>query len=386
MTHWLLPEGISDVLPFEAQHIEGLRRTLLDLYRSYGYELVMPPLVEYLDSLLTGVGAELDLRTFKFVDQLSGRMLGARADMTAQAARIDAHILNRNSVTRLCYAGSVLHTRPAHALAVREPIQVGAELFGSEAAAADYEIQTLALTSLRAAGLTRLHIDFAHTGIVRAVLAQVPGALIEPVAAALTSKDSATLETLTQGLDRGVRDPLLALARLYGGKEVLSEARRRFKKLASVMVALDELEGMAQCCSAVHVGFDLAQLDGYRYYTGANFSVYGEDSAGALLRGGRYNHVGEAFGRRRPATGFSTDLRELVAAKNSDGFDAPEDERIVAPALADPALDALVGQLRQQGKVVVSELGDPGEDCGSGTPRIERSGGSWRVVAQRQKD
>lgn len=385
MTHWLLPEGICDVLPFEAQHIEDLRRAFLDLYRSYGYELVMPPLVEYLDSLLTGVGAELDLRTFKFVDQLSGRMLGARADMTAQAARIDAHILNRSTVTRLCYAGTVLHTRPAHALAVREPLQVGAELFGSSALAADFEIQTLALASLRAAGLAQLHIDFGHTGIVRTVLSPVPSLLFEPLAAALTSKDSATLEVLAKQLDADVREHLLALARLYGGQEVLTEARRQFKAIPSIGAALDELEQMAQRCEADHIGFDLARLDGYQYYTGANFAVYGPGSAGALLRGGRYDHVGKAFGRQRPATGFSTDLRELVAAKHLERVDEPQRERIVAPAVQDPALDAMVSQLRQQGKVVIADLGGQAH-AALGTHRLECSGGSWRVVAQHQKD
>lgn len=377
MARWLLPEGISDVLPLEAQRIERVRRQLLDLYRSYGYELVMPPLLEYLDSLFTGVGADLDLRTFKLVDQLSGRMLGLRADTTPQVARIDAHILNRPGVTRLCYAGSVLHARPAHALAVREPLQVGAELYGFEGVAADHEVQTLAVASLRAAGLSDLRFDFGHTGIVRTLLADVPAPVLEPLTAALAAKDISTLEQLAPQLPDVAKAHVPALVRLHGGAEVLVEARQRFKGVAAIQTALDELEGMAQRCGAEAVSFDLAELHGYRYYTGANFAAYVPGQASALLRGGRYDHIGKAFGRKRPATGFSIDLRDVVTAANADmGADAGE--RIVAPAVADAALDARVAQLRAEGRVVVRQL-DANVPM-PGSHQLVREGSAWRVV------
>ncbi len=380
MARWLLPEGISDVLPHEARRIEHVRRVLLDLYRGYGYELVMPPLLEYLDSLLTGVGADLDLKTFKLVDQLSGRMLGLRADTTPQVARIDAHILNRPGVARLCYAGSVLHARPAHALAVREPLQVGAELYGFEGVAADHEVQTLAVASLRAAGLSDLRFDFGHTGIVRTLLADVPEALLEPLTAALAIKDLSALEALAQQLPALKGDALQALVRMHGGPEVLAQARRRFRGVASIEAALDELEQMAQRCSADVVSFDLAELHGYRYYTGVNFAAYVPGCASALLRGGRYDHIGKAFGRKRPATGFSIDLRDVIAVKNGSGADEVVHEVIVAPASDEAALTTLMDQLRAQGRVVVRQLDESQPASSLGTHCIERSDTTWRVV------
>src|SRR5215470_1281476 len=228
MARWLLPEGISDVLPAEARRVEELRRALLDLYGSYGYELVLPPLIEYVDSLLTGTGRDLDLRTFKLVDQLSGRQLGLRADITPQVARIDAHILNRAGVVRLCYAASVLHTRPAHPLATREPMQLGAELYGHAGLAADAEVQALAVQSLRRAEVARIFVDLAHTGIVRSILADPQAAPVsESILEALAAKDVPSLRAATASLSTATTDALLALTELHGDSGVIATARKR---------------------------------------------------------------------------------------------------------------------------------------------------------------
>ena len=383
MARWLLPEGISDVLPHEAWRLEQLRRTLLDLYRGYGYALVMPPLLEYLESLLTGVGADLDLRTFKLVDQLSGRMLGLRADTTPQVARIDAHILNRPGVVRLCYAGSVVHARPAHPLAVREPLQVGAELYGFEGPAADREVQSLAVVSLRAAGLTSIRLDFGHTRIVRSLLSHVPPAALEAVTAALAVKDMSSIARIAQELPAPINEQLQVLVRLHGGAEVLTAARRCFKGIEAIASALDELESLAASCGADDVSFDLAELHGYGYYTGVNFAAYAPGVASALLRGGRYDDIGKAFGRRRPATGFSVDLRDVASTFALAGEAAAE--LIVAPADRDVALDALVERLRSEGRVVVRRLDNAAVDPQPATHQIERTNAGWQVVPVSQR-
>jgi ATP phosphoribosyltransferase regulatory subunit len=386
MARWLLPEGISDVLPHEAERLELLRRALLDLYRGYGYELVQPPLIEYLDSLLTGTGRDLDLRTFKLVDQLSGRQLGLRADFTPQTARIDAHILNRAGVVRLCYAGPVLHTRPAQPLATREPLQVGAELYGHAGLAADAEVQQLAVESLRRCGVACIQFDLGHTGIVRALLASDPAAqsVADELLAALGAKDLPALAELSARLAPQTASALRALGRLSGEPSaVLAAARAQLPAQPAIVQALDDLGWLAQQLAgkADAVGIDLADLHGYRYYTGVNFAAYG-DAPGALLRGGRYDDIGRAFGRARPATGFSIDLRELTAGdRSTNGTPAPG--AILAPALADTALDALVAELRARGEVVLRQLaaGD-GSDDARIDRRLARIDGRWQVVAR----
>lgn len=382
MTRWLLPEGISDVLPHEARRLEMLRRTLLDLYRGYGYELVIPPLIEYTASLLTGVGEDLDLKTFKLVDQLSGRMLGLRADTTPQVARIDAHILNRPGVTRLCYAGNVLHARPAHPLAVREPLQIGAELYGFGGVAADREILALAVTSLRATGLSELRFDFGHTGIVRTLLAEMPPVVVEPLMAALAIKDVSALGELTASLPASVRAGVLALPRLHGGAEVIAAARVAFVGNESIGKAIDDLETIAAACRADAVSFDLADLHGHRYYTGVNFAAYMQGSASALLRGGRYDDIGRAFGRPRPATGFSIDLRDVatMALTAPEGVSNVDEGALVAPAQDDGSLAALISELRAAGRIVIRRLGDEPLDGIAVAGTIERHGDTWRVV------
>jgi len=381
MARWLLPEGISDVLPHEARRLEHMRRTLLDVYHVHGYELVMPPLLEYIDSLLTAVGTDLDLKTIKLTDQLSGRTLGLRADITPQVARIDAHILNRPGVTRLCYAGTVIHARPAHPLAVREPLQIGAELYGCEGIAADLEIQKLAVASLRAVGIADIRVDFGHIGIVRSLLAQVPEALKSAVTAALAVKDVSAMALLSTGISAQTHAHLMALVRMHGGHEVLDRARVQFKGVSDIEIALDTLEVLAQNCGADAISFDLAELHGYRYYTGVNFSAYVPGVASALLRGGRYDNIGKVFGRQRPATGFSIDLREvaLVNSHQTAVVGGIQEEVIIAPAILDAHLDALVDQLRADGKVVVRQL-DEHDSRRMGTHQIKRVGAAWCVT------
>ncbi len=378
MARWLLPEGISDVLPVEARRIEDLRRSLLDLYRSFGYELVFPPAIEYLDSLLTGTGRDLDLRTFKLVDQLSGRQLGLRADMTPQVARIDAHILNRPGVVRLCYAGSVLHTRPSHPLATREPMQVGAEVYGHAGPSADAEVQALAVESLRRSDVKRVFIDLGHTGIVRALLADPPAAAIaDRVIEALASKDVPSLRAATSALPVETSVALLALTELHGGASVIDDARRRLPTLAPVVRALDDLSWLIDRSSADEISVDLSDLHGYRYYTGVNFAAYDARASGALLRGGRYDDIGRAFGRARPATGFSIDLRDLARL---NGHDRPA--AIAAPAGDDAVLRSAIAALRTRGETVVQAL-DPAEAPAEGTDRdLRLVDGRWVVVAR----
>jgi ATP phosphoribosyltransferase regulatory subunit len=357
---WLLPEHIADVLPSEARRIEELRRKLLDLARGYGFELVIPPMLEHLESLLSGTGHALDLKTFKLVDQLSGRMLGVRADTTPQVARIDAHLLNRRGVARLCYCGPVLHARPDSPMATREPLQFGAEIYGHAGLEADLEIADLALDGLAAAGVAAPVLDMGDARIVRSLLAGQGGAPVDDIVAALTLKDRSAVETLSVGLPAPTRDALLTLLELYGGAEVLAEARRRLPAHPAIAAALDDLAWLEQHLRAAHptieIGFDLSDMSGYTYYSGVRFSVYAVGSTDALLRGGRYDEVGAVFGRNRPAVGFSLDLRQLSAAMPA----APLRAAIRAPWSEDAGLRAAIRALRADNETVVCAL--PGHD------------------------
>jgi len=383
MPRWLLPENISDVLPREARRVEQLRRALLDLYRGYGYELVIPPLIEHAESLLTGTGNDLDLRTFKLTDQSSGRLLGLRADTTPQVARIDAHILNRQGVVRLCYAGSVLHARPLHPLAAREPMQVGAELYGLGGVAADVEVLELAVASLHLAGLQSVRLDLGHTGVVRGILqlGSLPAALVDDLLASLNAKDVPALQQQSGSLSSEVRAALLALTRLNGGREVLHDARRKLPASAAISAALDELEAIVERCGADDVSIDLSDLHGYRYKTGVTFAVHTAGSPSEVLRGGRYDDIGRAFGRARPAVGFSIYLRELAEL----AADTPP-HAILAPADADQRLRALIAQLRAAGEIVIqrleSELERDEESEFVFDRAIERRGDTWQVVSR----
>lgn len=358
MSAWVLPDYIADVLPSEARRIEELRRALLDSARAYGYELVIPPLFEHLESLLTGAGEELDLQTFKLVDQLSGKSLGLRADMTQQVARIDAHLLNRNGVTRLCYCGPVLHTRPDRPHATREPLQFGAEIYGYGGVEAEIESVVLALECLRAAQVSALSIDLADMRIVRALLAGVPVGLqtLRRVHAALAAKDASELSQLTRDFPKVSREGLAALLRLYGGVEVLDEAETALGAIPGVRQALRDLRMVAAKVQRAHVTFDLADLRGYSYYSGLRFAVYATGVTDTLARGGRYDEVGAAFGRNRPAVGFSLDVKQLAAVVAPPPLRAA----IRAPWLADDALSDVIARLRQQGETVVCLLPDGG--------------------------
>ncbi len=384
---WQLPDQIADVLPSEARHIEELRRLFLDTARSYGYELVMPPLLEHIESLLTGTGEALDLQTFKLVDQLSGRTLGLRADTTPQVARIDAHLLNRQGVARLCYCGPVLHTRAERPLATREPLQFGAEIYGHVGLEADLEAQLLAIEGLRAAGIGPLSIDMADVRIVNSLLAGavIPVRTLARIHAALASKDASELDALMFSLNGGIssasREGLKSLLQLYGDEKVLVEAEKVLPRLPGVLEALQNLQWLARHvqreCGDVNVSFDLADLRGYTYYSGTRFAIYGHSDE--LARGGRYDEVGAVFGRNRPAVGFSLDLKELVGVLQPRALKAA----IRAPWGEGTALRAAISQLRANGETVVCVL--PGHehevnefDCNR---ELAETAGQWIVRA-----
>jgi ATP phosphoribosyltransferase regulatory subunit len=318
----------------------------------------MPPLLEHLTSLLSGAGEAQDLQTFKLVDQLSGRMLGLRADTTPQVARIDAHLLNRAGVTRLCYCGPVVHTRPAAPHASREPLQFGAEIYGHAGLEADMEVLTLALACLRAARLVNPSVDLADARLVRALLSGV--SLSPPRLAALygamAAKDSAELVSLSQDMPPEVRQSLLAVMQLYGDAKVLLEAEKVLPHLPGVHDALQSLRQLADHLEGVNVSFDLADMQGYAYYTGARFTVYAPGVSHALARGGRYDEVGAVFGRNRPAAGFSLDLKTLVGTV----LPRPLQAAIRAPWRRDAGLSAAIAALRLRGEIVVCLL--PGHE------------------------
>jgi ATP phosphoribosyltransferase regulatory subunit len=364
MSAWVLPDHIADVLPSEARHIEELRRGLLDTARGYGYELVMPPLLEHLESLLTGTGEALDLQTFKLVDQLSGRTLGLRADSTPQVARIDAHLLNRQGVARLSYCGPVVHTRIDRPLASREPLQFGAEIYGHADLEADLEVIELAQACLRSAGVTDLLLDLADVRVIDAVLSPVnlSASQVARIHAALATKDSAELSVLARDLPAAVARDLCALPRLFGDVSVLETARKTLSPSPALHAALDNLKWLAAQVQGLRISIDLADLRGYAYYTGMRFALFAAGSHGRagqaveLARGGRYDEVGAIFGRKRPAVGFSLDLKELVAALAP----RPLVAAIRAPWGMDASLREAIAALRAKGHTVVCVL--PGHE------------------------
>ena len=384
MNRWLLPEDIADVLPAKARKVEQLRRSLLDLYRSYGYELVAPPLLEFLDSLLTGTGSDLNLQTFKLVDQLSGRTLGLRADMTPQVARIDAHLLNRSGVTRLCYAGSIAHTRTPVGCTSREELQLGAEIYGHAGWEADLEALTLLLQTLQTAGLKQVYLDLSHAGILTGILADqaVAKEEIENLYSLLQSKDRSGLASWSRNLPQPVGQALMALTELRGpAAEVLARARKALPSNALVADALALLERLSNAIaltpSAPEVSIDLADLRGYQYHSGMMFTAYVDALPQPIARGGRYDHVGQAFGRARPATGFSIDLLTLAGLST----DLEERSAIVAPWISDAGLNAAIQALRSAGEIVVQLA--PGDTGLSAEYRLDRvlveQGGTWTV-------
>ena len=381
---WLLPEGIEELLPERASQLETLRRRLLDQCGTWGYRYVIPPLVEFTDSLLIGLGADLDLVTCKFTDQMSGRMLGVRADITPQVARMDAHSLAEKGVTRLCYAGSTLQSTPQSVVGGRAPIQLGAELFGCDAIEADSEIISLMLSTVECAGVSRaLTLDIGHIGIYDALFseANLDPEIESQMFDALQRKSTPDIERLASSLPDDVSQRLRQLASLHGSPEVLLEARTLFSNEPVVLAALDDLDTvLAQAQQAfpdVGVYVDLTELRGFRYHTGLVFAVYLEGRGSAVAKGGRYDNIGAVFGRDRPATGFAIDLKALV-----DDMTPVEDSRppVIAPSSDAPDLRVAIAALRAAGRTVVVDL-PPGLDV-PGAERLVLNNGEWIIETE----
>ncbi|HHU93962.1 MAG TPA: ATP phosphoribosyltransferase regulatory subunit [Alcaligenaceae bacterium] len=361
MSNWLLPESLADILPAEARRIEELRRYLLDLYRSYGFELVAPPLAEYLESLQAVSGTKLNLCTSKLVDQLSGRTMGIRADMTPQVARIDAHLLNRNTVTRLCYCGSVLHARPQGLMSDRELLQIGAEIYGYAGVEADLEIIRLALASVAKAGVKNARLDLNLPGVGHAILQADP--VLRPHTAKifdlLSAKDIPALRDLQKeypDCQPEIIHALITLCSLYGeADEVIEKAKKTLPQTESISEALAQLQVLISSLEVPVLTVDLADMGGSSsYHTGVVFCVYADGWHDALVRGGRYDGVGKTYGRDRPATGFSMDLRKLSA-----GLAAAKPMRAIrAPWGVDAELQEKLNGLRESGEIVIQMLPD----------------------------
>ncbi|MBT8595375.1 ATP phosphoribosyltransferase regulatory subunit [Polynucleobacter paneuropaeus] len=384
MNRWLLPEDIADVLPAQARKVETLRRNILDLYQSYGYELVAPPILEFLDSLLTGTGSDLNLQTFKLVDQLSGRTLGLRADITPQVARIDAHLLNREGVTRLCYTGSVAHARTPVGSTAREELQLGAEIYGCVTWQADLEAITLLLKTLSLAGLDKVYLDLSHAGILNGILAKESLASIEMEAlyGLLQSKDRPRLSVWAKSLPEQTAKALLALTELNGPcAEVLNKAKTALPQTPEVKEALAQLAHLIESASDLSKGLelsiDLADLRGYQYHSGVMFAAYIDKLPQPIARGGRYDQVGKAFGRARPATGFSLDLLTLASLSPHQ---KPK-KAILAPWDNDAQLKQVIDSLRQAGEVIIQlNAGEPMQSAEYVCDReLVKQGGKWSV-------
>ena len=385
---WQLPEGVEEVLPAQAAGVERLRRELLDVYRSWGYQLVIPPLIEFTESLLIGLGADIDLLTFKMTDQISGRTLGIRADITPQVARIDSHSLAEQGVSRLCYAGSTLHTRPKTLMASRSPIQLGAELYGDASLAADVEVIGLMLETLRVAGLTQLSLDLGHVGVYRAVIAKADLSREQErlVFDALQRKSVPDLQIALTGVNAEARSLIIALVGLHGTEQVLADARALFidtapKALAAVDALAEVAAHIKRQWPELSIYFDLAELRGYHYHTGIVFAAYVPGHGQALANGGRYDDVGAVFGRARPATGFATDLKALMTLLPTE---LQGQKAISLPAVGvtlehSASLQQKVRELRAEGEIVIAALG------ASVDPRCDREikfeAGHWQVLA-----
>ena len=384
---WLLPEGIDEVLPPRAMQLDNLCRKLIDLFGSWGYELVIPPMVEYLDSLLTGTGEDLELQTFKLTDQLTGRMMGIRADTTPQVARIDAHNLKRDMPTRLCYVGPVLHTRPAAHGGTRCPLQIGAELYGHGGVESDAEILSLMLKSLQSCNLQNVHVDLSHIGIYRGLIKtlNISNEQEEILFDLLQRKARAELAAAVKdwSISSKTERMLVSLLELNGDIGVLDEARKQLAASGkAVSACIDDLQRIAELTLAqlksAPLYFDLAELHGYHYHTGLMFSAYIPGQGQEIARGGRYDDVGRAFGRSRPAAGFSTDIKALF---NLVSRNESRPKGIFAPSSEVPGLREMVDSLRAEGNIVICEL--PGQQGGPAEMGCDRQlvieAGSWKV-------
>lgn len=380
MRNWLLPEYIEDVLPKVALHIETMRRRIIDLLMVHGYQQVSPPLLEYVESLLTGSGSDMDLQTFKVIDQLSGRMMGLRADMTPQVARIDAHLLNCKGITRLCYANNVLHTIPSSLTQTRELFQIGAELYGHAGMESDMEIQRLMLKCLAIAGMNQVHLDLGHVAVFRGIIknANVSREMEAELFAVLQAKDTSALKEICASLKKNTREALLLLLELYGDKKILAVAKKRLPAHAEITLALEQLEMVDKELKSVvdTIAFDLADLRGYHYHTGMVFAAYASGCSNAIAHGGRYDEIGKAFGRARPATGFSMDLREL--SRLVEGMSYPMG--ICAPyQKKNNDLHEKIEQLRNEGHIVIIELPEQEESALNCDRRLVKREDKWVV-------
>jgi len=384
---WLLPEGVEEILPPKAIELEQLCRTIIDLFSTWGYEFVIPPMVEYLESLLTGTGEDLDLKTFKLTDQLSGRLMGIRADITPQVARIDAHLLKRDTPTRLCYLGSVLHTRPGKSGETRSPLQVGAELYGHSGVASDIEIVKLMLATLKQVGINQTYIDLGHIGIFRTLSSDSSLSVTQQaqVFEALQRKAKDELKSLYKewNITNSASNALLELVDLNGDITVLDEAKKLLGKLSPESVQyIAEIKALAESIigqSEVSINVDLAELRGYHYHTGMVYTAFVPGEGEGIAFGGRYDDIGSAFGRARPATGFSTDVKSLLKQQIKDN---KTQASIFAPASDDAALHEKINVLRKAGNIVIEELeGQQASasemNCGQ---QLSLENGEWTVI------
>jgi len=386
--HWILPQGIEEALPEQAARLECMRRNLLDLYASWGYEMVMPPFIDHIESLLTGTGHDLDLQTFKLVDQLSGRTLGVRADMTPQVARIDAHQLNRSVPTRLCYIGTVLHTRSDGFGSSRSPLQVGAELYGHAGVESDVEILDLMLKTFESAGIQRVYLDIGNVDVYKSLAKQAGLAEADEIRLFELLQQKAATEirqlVASLGVDKKVAGMITQLAELNGDFSTIERAREQLKPAGQdVMLALDYLQQVAEGVSRhnkdVRLNIDLAELHGYHYHTGVVFGAFVPQLGQEIARGGRYDDIGKIFGRARPATGFSTDLKQLSGLGDCD---IPMPQKVLAPADEDDELQQQIDKLRAEGYSVSRMLPGQLEDAApSGSShRLEQTRGQWQLV------
>jgi len=389
---WVLPEGIEEVLPAQAMQLEKLRRNLIDMFNTWGYDLVMPPLVEYLESLLSGTGHDLDLQTFKITDQLTGRMMGIRADMTPQVARIEAHHLKQNIPTRLCYLGTVLHTRPEGFSASRSPLQIGAELYGHKASESDVEILTLLVETLKLTGVKAFYIDLGHAGIFRNLVKQAKLSVEQEniLFDVLQRKAKPELAELVNewAIDKIVANMLLSLPDLNGGEEIFERAYDIFSAAdSSVIDAIRNLQDIAEKFKLqipeINLHYDLSELRGYNYHTGVIFAAYSPGQGEAIAQGGRYDDIGKDFGLARPATGFSADLKSLVSLSGLNshtikGIFAPVSNE---PGLLEPSGQEFIASLRQQGERVVLELPEQNGNARAMQCNriIVKTAGNWAV-------
>jgi ATP phosphoribosyltransferase regulatory subunit len=386
---WLLPEGIEEILPDEAKHLENLRSKLLELFACWGYDLVIPPFIDFLDSLLTGSGHDLDLQTFKLTDQISGKMLGVRADMTPQVARIEAHNLKHEWPIRLCYVGTILHTRGDPLEKTRSPMQIGAELYGHAGKESDVEVIRLMLEMLAETGLQNIHLDLGHVGIYRALSRQAGLTELQEseLFDVLQRKARPELQGLMDGyaIDSDLKSMFLKLPELNGGRDTINKARAELLKADDdVKNALADLEAIAEKLAmrfpSLSISFDLAELRGYHYHTGMVFAAFIPSIGREIARGGRYDNIGAVFGRARPATGFSADLKLLSSL--SKPFCAVEQRKLIfAPYSDDPVLDEKIRDLRAQQQAVVQQLpGQTGSAKELGcTSILQKENQSWVV-------